>query len=179
MSTTIKTGWLEDNNGEKFAPRTITSQITTNDGTPLEQKIETDILNSINEVKEYTNSSYANSTLYTDGKIADLINGAPTTLDTLNEIAKAMEENKEVVEALDESIGTKASQAELDSHMNNSTIHVTATDKSNWNDANSKKHTHSNIEVLSNTTASFTTEEKEKLNAISIITTNKIDALFA
>ena len=54
MSTTIKTGWLEDNNGEKFAPRTITSQITTNDGTSLEQKIETDILNSINEAKEYT-----------------------------------------------------------------------------------------------------------------------------
>jgi len=45
---------------------------------------------------------------YTDTKVADLINGAPTTLDTLKEIADAMAENADVVEALDDAIGTKA-----------------------------------------------------------------------
>lgn len=45
---------------------------------------------------------------YTDEKIADLINGAPTTLDTLKEIADAMAESEDVVEALNEAIGTKA-----------------------------------------------------------------------
>ena len=44
---------------------------------------------------------------YTDQKIADLINGAPDTLDTLKEIADAMKENKDVVEALEEAIAKK------------------------------------------------------------------------
>lgn len=50
---------------------------------------------------------------YTDGKIADIINGAPSTLDTLSEIATAMDENKSVVDALDKAIGTKASKADI------------------------------------------------------------------
>jgi len=83
--------------------------------------------------------AYANSNAYTDQKIADLINGAPSTLDTLKEIADAMAENEDVVKALDESIGSKASQAELDGHTGNSIIHTTATEKSNWN----KAHEHS------------------------------------
>lgn len=43
MSTTIKTGWLNDKNGDKFAPKTLTSQIQTSDGTLLEDKITADI----------------------------------------------------------------------------------------------------------------------------------------
>lgn len=53
------------------------------------------------EIREQTNG-------YTDQKIAELLNGAPTTLDTLKEIADAMEENKEVVDALEVAIGNKA-----------------------------------------------------------------------
>ena len=56
---------------------------------------------------------------YTDQKIADLINGAPTTLDTLKEIADAMNENQDVVKALDESIGTKANSSDLTDHTGN------------------------------------------------------------
>lgn len=56
---------------------------------------------------------------YTDQKIADLINGAPTTLDTLAEIATAMQENADVVDALDTAIGTKANAADLTSHASN------------------------------------------------------------
>ena len=56
---------------------------------------------------------------YTDQKIADLINGAPTTLDTLKEIADAMAENQDVVKALDESIGTKANSSDLTDHTGN------------------------------------------------------------
>lgn len=50
---------------------------------------------------------YDASKTYTDTRIADLINGAPTTLDTLGEIADAMAENKTVVDALNDAIGTK------------------------------------------------------------------------
>lgn len=59
------------------------------------------------------NDAIATSNSYTDTSIANLINGAPSTLDTLKEIADAMDANKDVVDALEEAIGTKASQTEL------------------------------------------------------------------
>lgn len=78
-------------------------------------------------------SYYQQSTGYADRKIADLINGAPETLDTLKEVADAIEENETVVEALDAAIGKKADQAELDGHVGNDTIHITATEREEWN----------------------------------------------
>ncbi len=60
------------------------------------------------------NETYQQSTGYTDQKIAELINGAPETLDTLKEIADAMAENNTVVEALDTAIGKKADAAEFE-----------------------------------------------------------------
>lgn len=64
--------------------------------------------------REVWNQTYQQSTGYTDQKIADLINGAPSTLDTLGEIASAMAENADVVEALEASIGSKATAAEME-----------------------------------------------------------------
>lgn len=52
---TIKTGWLLDNNGEKFAPKTLTSQISTNNGTALEVELENYFSNAetyMNELDE-------------------------------------------------------------------------------------------------------------------------------
>ena len=97
--------------------------------------------------------AYANSNKYTDQKIADLINGAPETMDTFKEVADAIEKNKSVVEALDKSIGTKANQNELDTHTGNDTIHITSDERTKWNDANNKKHTHSNKSVLDGITS--------------------------
>lgn len=97
--------------------------------------------------------AYANSNKYTDQKIADLINGAPETMDTLKEVADAIEKNKSVVEALDKSIGTKANQNELDTHTGNDTIHITSDERTKWNDANNKKHSHSNKSVLDGITS--------------------------
>ena len=51
--------------------------------------------------------------IYVDEKIADLVNSAPETLDTLGELATAFSENKEVVDALDEAITSKANKAEV------------------------------------------------------------------
>lgn len=76
---------------------------------------------------------YQQATGYTDQKIADLINGAPSTLDTLGEIAQALKDNEDVVQALDQAIGTKANQAEFDGHTGNSTIHITASERQAWN----------------------------------------------
>lgn len=44
---------------------------------------------------------------YTNAKIDDLVNGAPSTLDTLKEISEALEESGEAVEAINQAIGNK------------------------------------------------------------------------
>ena len=44
---------------------------------------------------------------YTDTKIADLVGGAPSTLDTLKEISDALGESGEAVEAINQAIGNK------------------------------------------------------------------------
>lgn len=44
---------------------------------------------------------------YVDGKVADLVNSAPETLDTLGELATAITEHKEVTDALDAAITKK------------------------------------------------------------------------
>lgn len=48
-----------------------------------------------------------NSKDYTDSEILNLINGAPETLDTLKELAEAIEENEEITNALNAAIGNK------------------------------------------------------------------------
>lgn len=65
--------------------------------------------------REVWNGIYEQATGYVDLAIANLINGAPSTLDTLGEIANAMSDNADVVAALNAAIGTKANQAEMES----------------------------------------------------------------
>ncbi len=87
-------------------------------------------------------ASYQQATGYTNQKIADLIGGAPTTLDTLGEIADAMAENANVVAALNVAIGKKANEAEFDSHVKNTTAHITASERNYWNGKAEGNHTH-------------------------------------
>ena len=55
------------------------------------------------EVEAY----HSNLEDYTDQQVAALVNSAPETLDTLGELATALQENASVVEALDASITNK------------------------------------------------------------------------
>ena len=77
--------------------------------------------------------AYQNATSYTDEKVDELINGAPTTLDTLKEIADAMEKEQSVVEALDAAIGSKANENEFSAHQANEVIHIIASERALWN----------------------------------------------
>lgn len=56
---------------------------------------------------------------YVDEKIADLVNSAPETLDTLGELATALQENDEVVQVLNEAIVTKADKTYVDEAIAN------------------------------------------------------------
>lgn len=69
MSTTINTGWLKDNNGDKFAPKTLSSQIITNEGTLFEDEIQEKIDN-IDGGIEITKAEYdaLGDSVLTDGK---------------------------------------------------------------------------------------------------------------
>ena len=60
------------------------------------------------EQQRVIDEKYKSANTYTDQKIAQLVNGAPETLDTLKEVADAMAQNKSVVDALNSAIGTKA-----------------------------------------------------------------------
>jgi hypothetical protein len=55
---------------------------------------------------------------YVDTELANLVNSAPETLDTLGEIATAMQENADVVETLNSAITTKADKVDLENYYN-------------------------------------------------------------
>lgn len=102
---------------ENKSSKTIRSEITAeNVITALGYKPESD-------------GAYENAITYMDSKIAELIDGAPETLDTLKEIAEELSSSKEIIDTLNTLLAKKAEQKELDSHTGNGTIHVTVSDK--------------------------------------------------
>ena len=65
------------------------------------------------ETKENASAKLQEAKSYTDTKIADLVNSAPETLDTLKEVADAIQENETVVDALNAAIGNKANSSDV------------------------------------------------------------------
>jgi phosphoglycerate-specific signal transduction histidine kinase len=126
MSATINTGWLKGKNGVKFAPKTLSSQVITNDGIALEEKIAADL----NEIKTYIDETVSgnegsgshdhNDTYYTESEIDsmlsttastiknDLLNGAGEAYDTLKELGELIDENTDAIEALETIATSKA-----------------------------------------------------------------------
>ena len=68
----------------------------------------TSAFDSAGTAQTKADAALASAKSYTDNAISGLINGAPTTLDTLGEIATAMSNNGDVVSALNEAIGKKS-----------------------------------------------------------------------
>ena len=83
-------------------------------------------------------AAYQQATGYVDQAIANLINGAPQTLDTLKEIADAIANDHTAVEALQLAIGSKAAEADFQGHAGNTTIHITANERTAWNGMESR-----------------------------------------
>lgn len=70
---------------------------------------------------------------YTDDKIALVMNNSSTAVDSVMELAQAMEDNEDVVAALDEAVGKKANSSDLTSHTGDTTVHITAAERTDWN----------------------------------------------
>lgn len=100
---------------------------------------------------------------YIDEKLSDLVNSAPETLDTLGEIASALEENEDVISALNSVVSNKVDKV---AGKGLSTNDFTNEDKINLEENSLARHSHTNKSILDSTTASFTTQEKTKLYSI-------------
>lgn len=79
--------------------------------------------------------AYENATAYTDTKFTELSGVSSETLENINKLAAEIENNQDLIDILTNSVTSKANQAELDTHVNNNTIHVTAADKANLSTA--------------------------------------------
>lgn len=123
------------------------------------------------------NTALSEAKSYTDTEVANLVNGAPETLDTLKEIADALEENETVVSLLNSAIGTKADKTDFDAHVADIDIHITSSEHEAWTDANNKKHTHDNKDVLDGITVEQIASWDEAADIIAI-TNEQIDSLF-
>ncbi len=102
---------------------------------------------------------------YIDEKISNLVNSAPETLDTLGEIASALQENDSLITTLNTAITNKVDKV---AGKGLSTNDFTDENKTALETNTSARHTHSNKSILDLTTASYTTEEKNKLSGIEV-----------
>lgn len=64
-------------------------------------------------ISAFNNDAGYATTSYVDGKVAELVNSAPEMLDTLGELAKAVEDNKDIIEGI--KVPTKTSELTNDS----------------------------------------------------------------
>lgn len=67
--------------------------------------------------------------------------------------------------------------ANLITHVQDHLRHITSVEREQWNDSYSKRHVHENKTILDQTTANYTTEEKNKL--LSLYTASEIDNKFS
>ena len=90
--------------------RTINNQALSDDITLTASDVGADVSGA-------AASALTEAKSYADIKVADLVNSAPETLDTLGELATALQENASVVDTLNAAIGNKANASDLTAHI--------------------------------------------------------------
>lgn len=73
------------------------------------------------------------TTTYVNEQVATLVDSAPETLNTLNELAAALGDDPNFATTVANQIGLKANQTNLDSHVSNTTLHITNEERVKWN----------------------------------------------
>lgn len=103
---------------------------------PTKTEVNTGIAIGVSDAKAYTDGrEIAIKTAYNNAindAITALKGVAPETLDTLEEIAKAFDNNPDIIKSLVTQMGTKASTTDLTSHTSKADIHVTSAQKTEW-----------------------------------------------
>ena len=126
-------------------------------------------LDQMSEIVAYikNNKSLIDSITTSKVNVADIINNLTTNVSNKPLAAAQGVALKGLIDALQTEVNNKAKASDLTSHTGNTTAHITSTERTNWNNASTNSHTHSNKSVLDGTTASYTTEEKTKLGGIA------------
>ena len=108
----------------------------------------------------------------------DLLNGAGTAYDTLKELGDLIDDNQDAISALETVAAGKADASTVSSHTGNTTVHITSTERTNWNAAKShadsahapsnaekNQNAFSNVKVGSTTVAADTTTDTLEIAA--------------
>jgi len=103
----FKNGELRSDYYLTFEFTTLSSQIVNQIRPVMIKVVETDTKDVVLPTKEYADELNKETKAYVDKRVADLVNSAPETLDTLGELAQALGENDNVVEALNKAITNK------------------------------------------------------------------------
>jgi hypothetical protein len=88
-----------------------TTAVSLNGEAAATEKYVDDAIANI-EIPEVDFTGYATE-IYVDNKVADLVNSAPEALNTLGELATALENHEDAYDALLETVGGKATQEDL------------------------------------------------------------------
>lgn len=131
--------------------------------------LSADITLSASDVGAAASSHSHNDKYYTESEIdakfdAIIGEGASETLDTIGEISAAITDNQDMLDTLNSAIGNKANVSDLSSHTGNTTAHITATERTNWNTA--KTHADS---------AHAPSNAQKNQNAFGMITCGDVD----
>ena len=70
------------------------------------------------ELADAISAAEAAAKAHADQKVADLVDGAPEALNTLNELAEALRDNKDIVTVLEQSIAQKANASDVETLTN-------------------------------------------------------------
>lgn len=122
------------------------------------------------DAKSYSDANLATAKGYADTKIANLVGTAPETMDTLEELAAAIDAHQDVTDALNAAIGNKANSSDLTAHTGNTTVHITAAERTKWNSAEVNQNAFSNITVGDTTVVADSKTDTLTLEAGSNVT---------
>lgn len=131
---------------------------------------------ALTDAKSYTDtqtaSTLAEAQTYADGIKNDLLNGAGAAYDTLKELGDLIDVNVDAIDALEEVAASKVSQADFNSHTGNTTVHITAAERTKWNTAstNAAKNRFSTIKVNTTNLVADSTEDILTITAGNNIT---------
>lgn len=127
----------------KFETKADHESGLTNLRAQIEQRYETktDANNKLEEAKKYADellgklggetgsiegdAILSQAKLYTDNQISELVGAAPDELNTLKELADALNENETIFEALETTVGNKANSADVYTKTESDNLYVT------------------------------------------------------
>lgn len=98
---------------------------------------------------------------FVNEKIDGVVDSAPTTLNTLNKLSKALGNDKDFATNVTKSIAEKAKQSDLDEHTDDTTVHITSAERTAWNN---KANQSALDEHNNNTVKHITSSERTKWN---------------